>query len=94
MMTSRRPLRHIVASIVGGALLLAACGSGDSAADAEPQVQLPAVADDVELRAASDVATNQLPDVVVDNLNDDNKVNLRNYAPADRPILLWMWAPH
>ena len=36
----------------------------------------------------------RLPDLVVDNLNEDNKVNLRNYGVGDKPILLWMWAPH
>jgi len=28
------------------------------------------------------------------DLNDDNKVNLRSYGAGDKPILLWMWAPH
>jgi len=84
----------LVAASVAGAFALAACGGGDGGGSAEPSEQLPAVADQVALLPASDVASNQLPDVVVDNLNDDNKVNLRNYAPADRPILLWMWAPH
>jgi hypothetical protein len=32
--------------------------------------------------------------VVVDDVAAGNKVNLRNAAPADTPILLWMYAPH
>jgi hypothetical protein len=43
---------------------------------------------------SSDGAANQLPDVVVDDVAAGNKVNLRNVAPADTPILLWMYAPH
>jgi len=31
---------------------------------------------------------------VVDDVGAGNKVNLRNVAPADKPILLWMYAPH
>ena len=101
MMTrrSRSARIKIAAATVAGVLLLAACGGGDStdsgaAADGLPADGLPAVADDVALDPAADVATNLLPDLVVDNLNDDNKVNLRNYGVGDKPILLWMWAPH
>ncbi len=50
--------------------------------------------DVVELDPAADTAANQLPDVVVDDVINGNKVNLRNVAPADTPILLWMYAPH
>lgn len=82
------------AATVAAAFALAACGGGDSGSSAEPTEQLPAVADDVALRPESDIATNLLPDLVVDNLNEDNKVNLRNIVPSDRPIVLWMWAPH
>ena len=78
---------------MAGALALAACGGGGGDT-AEPSEPLPAVADDVALRPESDIATNLLPDLVVDNLNDDNKINLRNIVPSDRPIVLWMWAPH
>lgn len=77
-----------------GVLALAACGGGGDGDSAEPAEQLPAVADDVALRPEADIATNLLPDLVVDNLNDDNKINLRNIVPSDRPIVLWMWAPH
>ncbi len=52
------------------------------------------VADDIVIDPTFDIVSNQLPDLVVDNLNDDNKVNLRNYGAGDKPILLWMWAPH
>ena len=53
----------------------------------------PAAVDEVAVRPESDVATNPLPDLVVDNLTSDTKVNLRNVVPNDQPVLLWMWAP-
>jgi hypothetical protein len=52
------------------------------------------VADAVAVEPGADLASNLLPDLIVDNLNDDNKVNLRNYGVGDKPILIWMWAPH
>jgi hypothetical protein len=81
----------------GAAAMLAfmACG-GDGGESESAEADLPAVevADAVAIDPAADLATNLLPDLVVDNLNDDNKVNLRNYGVGDKPILLWMWAPH
>jgi hypothetical protein len=74
------------------ALLLAACGGGGDG-DASGSTMAPPP-DEVELDPAANMVANQLPDVVVDDLGRGNKVNLRNLAPADTPILLWMWAPH
>lgn len=42
----------------------------------------------------SDFAENLLPSVVVDDLTNGRKVNFRNLVPQDKPILLWMYAPH
>jgi hypothetical protein len=88
--------RFAAATLVA-AFTLAACGGGestDSGSDAASELPAVQVADAVALDPAADLATNLLPDLVVDNLNDDNKVNLRNYGVGDKPILLWMWAPH
>lgn len=74
-------------------LVLAACGGGDSAGESAGST-VPAPPDVVELDPAADTAANQLPDVVVDDVVAGNKVNLRNVASADNPILLWMYAPH
>ncbi len=80
--------------------MLAACGSDDGAdsdaagGDSNAAAETPAPADEAEVAAESDAATNQLPDVVVDDLIAGNQVNVRNLAPNDRPILLWMYAPH
>jgi hypothetical protein len=104
-MINRRPRRRttgrFVAATLVGVLALAACGSGDpSNGDAESADEgseaLPAVevADAVSVDPAADLETNLLPDLVVDNLNDGNKVNLRNFGVGDKPILLWLWAPH
>ncbi len=81
--------------VVAGALVLAACGGSDSSSsESSGGTTLPAPPDEVELDPAADTVANQLPDVVVDNVTLGNKVNLRNVAPADTPILLWMYAPH
>jgi hypothetical protein len=47
-----------------------------------------------DVLATSELETNMLPSVVVDDLTTDRKVNFRNLVPQDKPILLWMWAPH
>ena len=79
--------------------MLAACGGdgggGDeSSSDAPTGTEVAPPPDVTELDPAADTATNQLPDVIVDDLIAGNKVNLRNFAPADTAILVWMWAPH
>jgi hypothetical protein len=98
VMTTRRGRSgKLIAATLAGAFSLAACGGGDntdSGGDAGSELPAAQVADAVAIDPAADLATNLLPDLVVDNLNDDNKVNLRNYGVGDKPILLWMWAPH
>ena len=82
------------AAAVVAALALTACGGTDDSGSAAAEAQLPAVPDVVAVDPAADLATNLLPDLVVDDLNNDNKVNLRNYGTGDLPILVWLWAPH
>ena len=84
---------RLAAFALGATLLLASCGGGESSSEPAGST-LPALPDAVELDPAADIAANQLPDVVVDDVGAGNKVNLRNVAPADKPILLWMYAPH
>ncbi len=82
-------------------LALTACGSdGDtstvdvpSASDDSAASQVQAL-DAIDVEPSADVATNPLPDLVVDDVNNFTKVNLRNYGVGDRPTLLWLWAPH
>jgi len=93
MHRSRPSRSRLAATALGATLLLAACGGGESSSDTAGNT-LPAPPDAIELDPAADTAGNQLPDVVVDDVGAGNKVNLRNVAPADTPILLWMYAPH
>jgi hypothetical protein len=99
MKPSSNTRAKVSAALIATAFTLGACGGGDGGSasaessdsdEAPPKV---VVADAVALEADADVATNLLPDLVVDHLNDDNKVNLRNYGVNDKPTLLWMWAP-
>ena len=91
---------RLVATALAGAFVLAACGGGDDSESgggssaASDGTQLPAPADDTSVDPASDTAENVLPDVVVDDVGAGNKVNLRNVSPSDKPVLLWMYAPH
>ena len=48
----------------------------------------------LRVRPDSDVASNPLPSIEVHDLGQDRMVNFRNIFPADRPVLLWMWAPY
>ena len=95
--------RRVVAAAVAGAFLLAACGGGDDAGDAGEASAEDAddgaggseqSVDQLEVDPASDIATNVLPDVVLDDVGAGNKVNLRNVVPSDEPVLIWMWAPN
>jgi hypothetical protein len=93
MHRSRSSRSRLAAAATGIVLVLAACGGSESSSEPAAST-LPPPPDAVELDPAADSAANQLPDVVVDDVSAGNKVNLRNVAPADTPILLWMYAPH
>lgn len=43
---------------------------------------------------AAEMESNPLPDVVIDDVTNGRKVNFRNVVPQDKPVLLWMYAPH
>ena len=47
-----------------------------------------------ELSPESDFSENVLPNIQVDDIRRGTKVSLPNVFPADRPVLLWMFAPH
>ena len=70
--------------------------TGDDAGDAAPAPSGSAAVDLVgaDVLPASDTAANLLPSVIVDDINTGRKVNFRNLVPQEKPILLWMWAPH
>ena len=93
MRLPRSSRSRLAATAFGATLLFAACGGDDSSSEPAGSTLAPPP-DVVELDPAADTAANQIPDVVVDDVSAGNKVNLRNVAPADTPILLWMYAPH
>lgn len=70
--------------------------SSSSDAAATPPVAAAGLVDLVgpDVVAAAEIESNKLPSVVVDELGNGRKVNLRNLVPQEKPILLWMWAPH
>jgi hypothetical protein len=99
-----------LATLAGGLLVLAACGGGDDAdssgaADGADTGATIAAESDIlttsgvdlggpEVAPAAEIASNLFPDLVVDDVGRGKLVNIRNIVPADKPVLLWMWAPH
>lgn len=59
---------------------------------AEPVIGGRLFATDVQPNAQFDA--NPFPDLVVDDIGKDARVNIKNILPSDRPVLLWAWAPH
>lgn len=100
----RRWLLVAIASVV----LVAGCGSGGSDADGPGEVAAPdrpgatnpvvgappdAEPPDAE-PGGTDPAASDLPAVDVRDVHTGATVDLASLVPADRPILLWFWAPH
>ncbi|MDH3754469.1 MAG: hypothetical protein OEU32_11420 [Acidimicrobiia bacterium] len=75
-------------------------GTGDSAVAAEPSTaEQPGSAESSpaepsEASSEQEAAPSDLPDVDVIDLATGDTVNLTSFAPSDRPIVLWFWAPH
>ncbi len=70
---------------------------GTDAAAAEVPVALTGTQVDLvgtDVVAEAEIATNLLPSVVLDDVSTGRKVNFRNLIPQDKPVLLWMYAPH
>lgn len=100
----------LAASIGGVLLLAACGGGGDGgepaseaaadgaaeAVEVESDIYTTAGVDlgGVEVDPAAEIETNLFPDLVVDDIGRGKKVNIRNIVPSDKPVLLWMWAPH
>lgn len=90
----------VIGALVGG-LLLAACGGSNPPApiaDDGTSVTLPAPAPgpvpDLPVHPDSAVGS-PLPQIAVRRLNGDGGwVQLKNELPADKPLLVWFWAPH
>ena len=46
------------------------------------------------VEADSQFDGNPFPDLVVNDVGRGGEANIANILPADRPVLLWTWAPH
>ena len=88
--------RSIALAALAGGLLLAACGGGGS--NLPDGVTLPEPADGpVPVLPVSDEAAagSPLPEIAVRQSNGEGGwVQLKNALPADKPLLVWFWAPH
>ena len=86
--------RFAIVAFVGG-LTLAACGGGSNLPEG---VSLPTPAEGPvpELPVSEEAAAGSpLPEIAVRQLNGDGGwVQLKNELPADKPLLVWFWAPH
>lgn len=78
-----RRLAALAASIV---LVAAACSSPPEASvDPGPRP---------DLEVVNPVSTQFLPPVTVWDVGGKEWVQLANFLPADKPVLVWFWAPH
>jgi ABC-type glycerol-3-phosphate transport system substrate-binding protein len=86
----------IAAVALAGGLVLAACGGGGSQLPDGVSLPEPAPGPVPELAVSADAAASSpLPDIAVRQLNGDGGwVQLKNALPADKPLLVWFWAPH
>lgn len=75
------------ALLATAAFTLAACGGSTTSAAAEdPSGSTPS-----EITAGT---VSPLPMIDVRNVVTEETVALADLVPADKPTLLWMWAPH
>lgn len=92
--------KRIVAAALVGGLGLAACGGNPAAPVGEDgaAVTLPAPAEGPipDLPVSPDAAVGSpLPQVTVRQINGEGGfVQFKNELPADKPLLVWFWAPH
>ncbi|MGI9577799.1 MAG: TlpA family protein disulfide reductase [Microthrixaceae bacterium] len=82
-----RARRAATVLLVSGALLAAACGSGsESAVETGDR---PDIAPSAEGASAP-----LLPPVTVWDVKESDWVQFADYLPAEKPLLVWFWAPH
>ncbi len=83
-LTAKRPI-----AILGLTLVMAAtaagCGSGGETGGA---------AAPPPAGSGSNQSAGVLPDLSVTDVESGSEVSLQSLVPADRPVLLWFWAPH
>ena len=83
-------------------LVLAACGGAtpdppvgaDGSAVTLPTPEPGPVPDDIPVSPDAAIGS-PLPELAVRQINGDGGwVQLKNELPADKPLLVWFWAPH
>ncbi|MEK7426568.1 MAG: hypothetical protein AAB131_22330 [Actinomycetota bacterium] len=86
MTIRRRSIARLTAAVIATAVLATACGGPPSASvDPGERPSLP-----VTNAASLEV----LPEVTVWDLGAKEWVQFANFLPADKPLLVWFWAPH
>jgi hypothetical protein len=80
--------RTVSGLVVVAALVFNACGN-DSI-----RVQSAANADATGPVAANPAFKNPLPSVTVRDVGAKADINLQSLLPADKPLVIWFWAPH
>ena len=83
-----KPTKALASATLALGLFASAC-AGSSTTDVAGPTTGDTPADTAALTGVSD-----LPDVEMINLNTGETVQLASYAPADKPIVLWFWAPY
>jgi len=83
-------------SDAGSGEALPAVDESSDSGEAAPAAAAATVVDLVgtDVLPESEFDANLLPNVIVDDINTGRKVNFRNLVPQEKPILLWMFAPH
>ncbi|WP_419925819.1 hypothetical protein [Candidatus Poriferisocius sp.] len=94
----RAPRTRLIALAIAVALGAAACGDSTAPPTATPATtaptEAPAPAAESAPQTEAPAPASDLPSVDVVDLATGDTVNLAGFAPSDRPIVLWFWAPH
>jgi ABC-type glycerol-3-phosphate transport system substrate-binding protein len=84
-MSSRR-IGRIAAAATSAVLVVTACG-GVPEASVDPGAR-------PSITVANPASRQVLPEVTVWDVGEKEWVQLANFLPADKPVLVWFWAPH
>lgn len=76
--------RVLVVLLLALAVVAAACSGGSSVETGERP----------DLPRSAAAASSPLPEVAVWDVGDSEWVQFADLVPADKPVLLWFWAPH
>ena len=80
--------RTIELLALAASITLAACGN-DSV-----KVQSANTGAGTEISVATPAFKNPLPAVTVRDVGAKADLNLQSLLPADKPLVIWFWAPH